>query len=104
MSDDTGDLHGVDKRLREVEVWQRLHARDHLSIEEKLNNAAEQGIKAEKQCAEIQVYLDERKTIRQRQANLLADLKRLILIGLVTWIFVALADGVRLRALEWLTR
>ena len=106
MSDDTGDitLHKIDKRLRDVEVWLKLHEREHESVDEKINSAAKHSLETDSKCLEISAYLDERKLMRQRQQNLLADVKKWVVIMMLGWMIMLFADGMRQRVLAWLTQ
>jgi hypothetical protein len=102
--DDSGDVsvHRLDKRMREIELWQKLHERDHLSWNQKLDNFAAH-IETDKQCSEIQAYLDDRKKVRDRQSNLLADVKRLIVFAILGLMWLVFSDGAKVRVSQWLT-
>ena len=105
MDDDSGDVsvHRLDKRVRDIELWIKLHERDHLSWNQKLDNAAAHSLETDKQCAEIQAYLDDRKKVRDRQANLLADVKRLIVFAILGLMWLVFSDGAKVRVSQWLT-
>jgi hypothetical protein len=88
-------LHNLETRITVLEGWK-------VSLKGDIESLAKHSIEVDEKCSEIQVYLDERKSVRDRQATLLQDIKKWLAILIAGWLLLVFLDGAKISVLEWL--
>lgn len=88
-------LARLDARLTVLEGWRA-------SLKNDLDNAAKHTLEVDKQCQEIQLYLEERRKEQDQKDTLIYDIKKWLAILIIGWVLVAFFDGAKVKFKEWL--